>query len=190
MLSLIKRLLGQTPPPEPEPEPVKDTTEKEEPVSRASTPWIGVDLDGTLARMEGWQGGQHVGRPVPLMLERVKLWLEAGYEVRIMTARASEPKLIPPVKQWLKKHGLPELDVTCSKDFDMIELWDDRAIQVIPNTGRHVLRPSVLTMPKAPPLANEAHNETCHVESPRRRPAPQQDTPGKEQEDEEQDKKD
>jgi hypothetical protein len=33
---------------------------------------------------------------------------------------------------------LPDLEVTNAKDMDMIELWDDRAVQVIPNTGNPV----------------------------------------------------
>jgi hypothetical protein len=150
-------------------EPLRETTEKEESVAAAGAPWIGVDLDGTLARSGSWQGPQHIGKPVPLMLERVKLWLSQGYEVKIMTARASVESYIPPVKEWLKKHGLPELEVTNQKDFDMIELWDDRGVQVIPNTGRHVLRPSFLTNPKAPPLPYESNEETCFVE-PRQAP--------------------
>ena len=40
--------------------------------------WIGVDLDGTLAHYEGWKGIEHIGAPVPAMLERVKNWLAEG----------------------------------------------------------------------------------------------------------------
>jgi hypothetical protein len=142
-----------------------ENTEGQEPVAQASRPWIGVDLDGTLAHSDRWRGPQHIGRPVPLMMERVKHWLSQGYTVKIMTARASVKAYIPPVRRWLEKHGLPSLEVTCQKDFDMIELWDDRAIQVIPNTGRHVLRPSLTTMPKAPILPHEAKGKTCQVET-------------------------
>lgn len=102
--------------------------------------WIGVDLDGTLCETENWQGFEHVGKPVPLMLKRVKIWLEMGYKVKIVTARAAEePEVaIPPIKAWLKEQGLPDLEVTNGKDMDMIELWDDRCVQVIPNTGKPV----------------------------------------------------
>lgn len=95
--------------------------------------WYGVDLDGTLAKLN--HGSQSIGEPVPRMMERVKGWLAKGREVRIVTARASEPSLIPEVEDWLKKHGLPRLIVTNEKDFEMIECWDDRAVQVIPDTG-------------------------------------------------------
>ena len=79
-----------------------------------------------------------------------KTWVEQGIRVKIVTARASDPEGIPPVKSWLKKQGLPDLEVTNEKDFSMIELWDDRAIQVVPNTGRPVLSGSLSTRPKAP----------------------------------------
>ena len=101
--------------------------------------WIGVDLDGTLCETETWQGFEHIGKPVPLMLKRVKIWLEMGYKVKIVPARAAEPEqAIPPIKAWLSKQGLPDLEVTNAKDMDMIELWDDRCVQVIPNTGKPV----------------------------------------------------
>jgi hypothetical protein len=35
--------------------------------------WIGIDLDGTLAFRGEWQGHNHIGEPIPLMLKRVKL---------------------------------------------------------------------------------------------------------------------
>lgn len=101
--------------------------------------WIGVDLDGTLCETETWKGFDHIGKPVPLMLKRVKIWLEMGYRVKIVTARAADPEqAIPPIKAWLKQQGLPDLEVTNGKDMDMIELWDDRCVQVIPNTGKPV----------------------------------------------------
>ena len=117
-----------------------------------NTPWIGVDLDGTLAKYISYRGIDHIGRPLKPMLERVRRWQAAGYKIKIMTARASVPELIPPVQQWLKKHKLKDIEVTNKKDFHMIELWDDRAIQVIHNTGRPIRSPSILARPKAPLL--------------------------------------
>lgn len=113
-------------------------------------PWIGVDLDGTLAKHDLWISKHHIGKPIPQMLNRVKMWVERGIRVKIVTARACEADGIPPVQSWLKKQGLPDLEVTNEKDFAMIELWDDRAIQVIPNTGRPVMNGSITTRPKAP----------------------------------------
>jgi hypothetical protein len=99
-------------------------------------PWIGVDLDGTLAYYTGWKGADHIGEPIPLMLARVKQWLSCGNSVKIFTARAATPTQIPPVKAWLEKHGLGHLEITCQKDMGMKMLYDDRCRQVESNTGR------------------------------------------------------
>ena len=98
--------------------------------------WIGVDLDGTLAQYDGWKGIEHIGEPVPLMVERVRGWLSEGKEVKIFTARvAGHPDAVVPIYAWCKKHLGRALPVTYMKDMNMLELWDDRAVQVIPNTG-------------------------------------------------------
>ncbi len=100
--------------------------------------WIGVDLDGCLAEYGGWQGPQSIGKPVPLMMARVKKWIAEGKTVKIFTARAYLPEQIPFVKEWLKENGLPDLEVTNIKDFGMVLLYDDRAIQIKTNTGEIV----------------------------------------------------
>ncbi|KKL83958.1 hypothetical protein LCGC14_1969520 [marine sediment metagenome] len=104
--------------------------------------WIGVDLDGTLAYYDEWRGEDHIGKPIPKMLARVKLWIKEGRTVKIFTARASDNNnqgiVVPAIEQWLKDNGLPELEVTDKKDYFMTELWDDRCVQVIPNTGERV----------------------------------------------------
>jgi hypothetical protein len=107
--------------------------------------WIGVDLDCTLARWTEWVGPTTIGEPVPLMAARVRAWLEAGVDVRIVTARANPatpgyehlvPLMVEAIRAWTLRHFGRALPVTCAKDFEMLELWDDRAVQVEPNTGR------------------------------------------------------
>jgi len=105
--------------------------------------WIGVDLDGTLAYHSDVSSIDEIGRPIIPMLNRVKQWLAEGIEVRIVTARAAtpEPYLGPMVKQiedWCETHIGVVLPVTCKKDYQMIQLWDDRAVQVVRNTGQRV----------------------------------------------------
>jgi hypothetical protein len=135
--------------------------------------WIGVDLDGTMAYYDGWKGADHIGEPIPAMVERVKRWLAEGREVRIFTARvylAPEPQnpnglssesigeaalaqmkftydqwnkrwkekyfvVLPALRRWMEQHIGVQLEVTCTKDYDMIEYWDDRAVRVVINTG-------------------------------------------------------
>jgi hypothetical protein len=107
---------------------------------RSAHGWIGVDLDGTLAEYYAWKGSEHIGDPVPAMLSRVKCWVSEGKEVRIFTARVSHPTnakvAIRAIGDWCEKHGLPRLPVTNTKDFGMIELWDDHVVQVETNSGK------------------------------------------------------
>ncbi|WP_269929951.1 hypothetical protein [Aminobacter sp. HY435] len=81
------------------------------------------------------------------MVERIKGWLAEGYEVRIFTARMSAgmdeygdtaADFADVLAHWLLGAGLPELKATNVKDFHMVELYDDRAVQVEANTGQLV----------------------------------------------------
>lgn len=104
--------------------------------------WIGVDLDGTLAHYEEWVDETHIGEPIPKMLDRVKRWLSEGKTVKIFTARVApfngdrRPNARTHIEIWSQKHLGQVLEVTHEKDYQMVELWDDRAVQVIPNTGK------------------------------------------------------
>lgn len=104
--------------------------------------WHGVDLDGTLAFYDGWAGGK-IGKPIPKMVARVKAWLIGGWDVRIVTARVAsslsqedrdEQRSL--IEKWCVKHLGQRLTVTSEKDFYMIDLHDDRVVQVVQNTGR------------------------------------------------------
>ena len=101
--------------------------------------WIGVDFDGTLAHHKrGDKGPGAAGEPVKPMLDRVLKWLDKGKTVKIFTARAINKDGIDLVKKWLKKHGLPDLEVTNVKDPGMEKLWDDKAVGVRRNTGKRI----------------------------------------------------
>lgn len=113
-----------------------------------------VDLDGTLAEYGPWNNGE-IGRPVPLMLERVKKWLEHGEDVRIFTARVgfgegyseasgrsddaffiNEQRQL--IETWCLKHIGQILPVTAIKTFATKEIWDDLAVSIETNTGRRL----------------------------------------------------
>ncbi len=98
-------------------------------------PWIGVDLDGTLAHYSEWKGKYHIGRPIQKMVRRVKRWVDQGKKVKIFTARAAEKDGTAAVKRWLRKHGMEGIEVTNEKDRFMTKLWDDKAVAVGTNTG-------------------------------------------------------
>jgi len=130
--------------------PIHNEVEYENPDLEKGRAWIGVDLDGTLAYFNGWFGFGHIGKPIPGMKARVLEWIAQGYQVKVFTARASVPEGIAPIKKWLAENGLPDLEVTCTKDFHMLELWDDRAIQVVANSGSPVLSGRWGAQPRAP----------------------------------------
>lgn len=121
--------------------------------------WIGVDLDGTLAEYNGWVSEEHIGRPIPAMVERVQAWLAEGLDVRIFTARVNDAlplKAVAPfdakqpatlwvrpdqqvraiIETWCSVHIGQVLPVTNCKDYGMVRLYDDRCTQVEANTGR------------------------------------------------------
>jgi ppGpp synthetase/RelA/SpoT-type nucleotidyltranferase len=103
--------------------------------------WIGCDFDGTLAVAPSPYDPTAVGAPIPKMVERVKAWLAEGKDVRIFTARVAyvSPELLVKIEAAIQKFCFDNLGkvlpVTCIKDHDMLELWDDRARQVELNTG-------------------------------------------------------
>lgn len=112
-------------------------------------------MDGTLAQYQRGDiqkyGVTYIGPPIPKMLERVKKMLAAKVDVRIFTARVGipaglerkerdermkeQPGIRRAITKWCKEHIGQVLEVTCTKDFSLIEVWDDRVVQVIPNTG-------------------------------------------------------
>jgi hypothetical protein len=121
--------------------------------------WIGVDLDGTLATfdLEKWaENSNYIGDPIQLMVNRTKQWITEGKKVKIFTARVgtgagwsdlsqatdedtgwidNQRKI---VQDWTEKHIGVRLEVTATNDWAMRGLWDDRAVQVITNTGTAV----------------------------------------------------
>ncbi len=115
-------------------------------------PWIGVDLDGTLAYYDDTTGFDRVGKIVKDLAKRIRRWQELGYTVKIFTARASMEETLPPIRKWLKKHKLGDLEITNKLDRYCVEIWDDRAVQVKPNTGIPFRSLSVNSHPRSPLL--------------------------------------
>ena len=125
--------------------------------------WYGFDLDGTLAKYNGWKGIDHIGEPVKPMVELMKRMHDEGKIVKIMTARVAPRKLedgtVGEQFTWLTPRPSSDPDarytatqyildwceevahlgfvpeVVYQKDHLMIELYDDRVKQVVPNEG-------------------------------------------------------
>lgn len=108
------------------------------PSDQSGRGWIGVDLDGTVAHYDEWLGPHHIGDPIEPMVARIRAWQASGVEVRIFTARASDYRHRRFVELWLERHELCGLKVTNQKDYGMIELWDDRCVQIRTNSGEPV----------------------------------------------------
>ena len=107
--------------------------------------WIGVDLDGTLAKSVKSQATEDIGVPIHRMVKQVKKWLAEGREVRIFTSRVNpchrRTEATPArraIEAWSKRYLGQVLPVTHEKDWDMVLLFDDKARQVERNTGRIV----------------------------------------------------
>lgn len=115
-------------------------------------PWEGVDFDGTLATYKGYSpDGPNLGEPIWPMVDTVRRMLVAGKTVKIMTARVAPHKInfhIPnggpvwdveehrrAIEDWCEKYLGQRLEVTHEKNFEMVRLWDDRAITIEKDVG-------------------------------------------------------
>ena len=105
--------------------------------------WVGFDLDGTLAKYDGWKGVEHIGEPVDRMVLIAKLLHWLGKKVKVLTARVAPrddgeggDKARKYVEKWCEKHLGFVPEITYHKDASMAALFDDRAVAVEQNTGK------------------------------------------------------
>ena len=97
--------------------------------------WVAMDLDGVLAHSEGEFDPDSVGEPIPEMVQLAQDLKNSGRTVKILTARAADPKNISVVEDWLAENGLGDTEVTNEKDPGMMVLFDDKAVEVAKNEG-------------------------------------------------------
>lgn len=105
--------------------------------------WIGIDLDGTLAKSVRVRTGEKIGAPIHPMVQIVKRMLACGEDVRIFTGRVNPNcgrikaiRARRAIEAWCERHLGRILPITYEKDGDMVLLFDDRARQVERDTGR------------------------------------------------------
>jgi len=121
--------------------------------------WVGVDLDGVLVEWDPkYLPG--LGPPIPSGIALVYRLLNEGREIRIFTARvqanqdepawrAEAQRLIGTsdallwvrdqrdrIDVFCREHFGAPLRITAAKDWKMITCYDDRCVQMVPNTGR------------------------------------------------------
>jgi hypothetical protein len=103
-----------------------------------------VDFDGVLAHFDYWRGPEHLGKPVPEMIKKVRHWLWRGDQVTVYTARLTPGEEFAQTKDvektrrliqdWLKKNVGQILPITNIKSYADV-YYDDRCCKIIPNTG-------------------------------------------------------
>lgn len=105
--------------------------------------WVGFDLDGTLAEYNGWKGKEHIGKPIKDMVLVAKQYHNQGKKVKIFTARVSDDadraEAEKYIESWCKKNLGFVPEITYKKDALMETCFDDRCMQVFPNTGTPVM---------------------------------------------------
>jgi len=95
-----------------------------------------VNLDGCLAYYDNWGNVDDIGEPINEMKKWILYWLKKGIKIKIFTARANQPELIPPIRKWLLFNGFPPLEITNIKGIDCNMIFDNNARQVVNNTGQ------------------------------------------------------
>ncbi len=89
-----------------------------------------VDFDGVLAVHDGTYQPGKIGAPIPEGLRLLRMLLDQGYQVTILTAR-KETDL---VARWLAAQGFPNMFVTNEKPPAQAYV-DDRAVYWNPNAN-------------------------------------------------------
>ena len=90
----------------------------------------------------GWKNPAFLCEKVEF-IPRLKPWAffsKVSKEVKILTARVASGKedtevARKAIEEFLEEQFGQVLEITNEKDHKMLELWDDRVVQVIPNTG-------------------------------------------------------
>jgi hypothetical protein len=111
-------------------------------------PRVCLDLDGVLAKYEGWRGADHIGTPLPGALEFA--WsLSQFADIIIFTSRCSqdagseERSRVSPgqmkirIIDWLEKYKFPYTDVYVGQGKPRAAAFiDDRAVRCSPQTDK------------------------------------------------------
>lgn len=103
--------------------------------------YAAFDLDATLAEyLKEHSGNTPIGQVVAPMYQKILWYLLQGIKCKLFTARAGFLSEVPKIEAWLQENdkqypGLAELEITNVKSHKMLVLYDDRAVQIMPNTG-------------------------------------------------------
>jgi hypothetical protein len=112
-------------------------------------PRVCLDLDGVLAKYDGWHGFDHIGDPLPGAKEFADEINEVA-DIVIFSSRCSqdaggeyEPTVLTPgqlrikIVEWLEKHEIPYADVYMGQGKPRVAAFiDDRAVACSPQTDK------------------------------------------------------
>ena len=137
---------------------------KKQPVRRSSAkpaqkrkPTVCLDLDGVLARYDGWKGPEHIGPPLPGALKFA--WsLSEMADIIIFTSRCSQDagpdgeRVIDPARMkiriidWLERYKFPYRDVYVGQGKPRAAAFiDDRAVRCSPQTDNKAFQTALET---------------------------------------------
>lgn len=95
-----------------------------------------VNFDATLATYNRWKNIGDTGEPIPKMKQKVLSWIQKGIIIKIFTARAYNEENKKHIRKWLILNGFPpNLEITNIKGIECDLIFDDKAREVIHNTG-------------------------------------------------------
>jgi len=151
-LPKIKKRKEKTPPPNRKKVEPKTTGKKKSTGSspRLQTrPRVCLDLDGVLAKYDGWHGFDHIGEPLP-GARRFAEEINEVADIVIFSSRCSqdaggeyEPTVLTPgqlrikIVEWLEKHEIPYADVYMGQGKPRVAAFiDDRAVACSPQTDK------------------------------------------------------
>lgn len=112
---------------------LKDAFEQEQSLKPQQLPprsdllWVGVDLDGTLAK-HLWTPSNptsEIGDPIPEAVEKVRELVALGYKIIVHTSRPWTD--YENIENWMRFYGIPFKEIQCGKPL-YVAYIDDRAI--------------------------------------------------------------
>lgn len=141
---ILRTLPGQ-PPPASDPDKPKTKRPRKPAAAGAGRrrskrrPRICVDLDGVLAKYDGWRGIEHFGEPIPGAIEFTRD-LSQWAEIVIYTARCNKKEDRRPIRElrefvrvWLDGHGFAWDEIYTSQGKPFADAYiDDRAVSCRP----------------------------------------------------------
>jgi len=100
--------------------------------------WVGIDLDGTLAKIEevNLKPPYPIGSPCEEVLAFVRFLYTNSVTCKLFTARVAKKESLTEqsekIKEWLASHKISKYfsDITATKDPHMVLCLDDRSLRV------------------------------------------------------------